>query len=144
MRSLVFEVMCYWQFYGILLELIIWGEWGEFGIPGSCGFPLPVALPLSPCVRLKPLAERGSQSDLWGKRAVGAHVQLQFDKHFPYQLKQTLLIIWDPVKHKLSLPQVPEATKHYSPVCSFSNLEKGENIKVANLYSTSFLPSSAF
>lgn len=60
-----------------MLELIILGEWGEsLGVEflELCELTLPVALLLSPSIRLRPLAERSCQSDLWGKRMTGSHV----------------------------------------------------------------------
>lgn len=59
--------MCYGQFCGILLELILSGEWGEsLGVEflESCDLALPQVLLRSPSLRLRPLADTGCQLDL--------------------------------------------------------------------------------
>lgn len=61
--------MCYGQFCGILLELILSGEWSELlGVEflESCDLALPEVLLRSPSIRLRPLADPGCQLALWG------------------------------------------------------------------------------
>lgn len=66
--------MRYWQFCGILLELILSGEWGEsLGVEflEFCDLALPGALLLSPSIRPRPRAGTGCPSELWGRVGLG-------------------------------------------------------------------------